>query len=48
MVIGGTMDPNRSQPAWILDRYAALVIIYSYVKEELTKRRTYHAAISRQ
>lgn len=33
----GTMDPNRSQPAWILNRYAALVSVYSYVKGELSK-----------
>ena len=26
------MDPNRSQSAWILNRYAALVSVYSYVK----------------
>lgn len=42
------MDPNRSQSAWILNRYAALVSVYSYVKGELSKRRIYHAAISRQ
>ena len=30
------------------NRYAALVSVYSYVKGELSKRRIYHAAISRQ
>ena len=33
------MDPNRSQSAWILNRYAALVSVYSYVKGEFTMQQ---------